>query len=112
MRPPLEGTLEYEIRIEAPVEAVFRHFTDPRLFIGWIGRHAMLDPRPGGAWSLDLNGLDVVAVTFPPDIAAGHDEGWRHYLARLAISAAGRDPGPDSLGTTATRHNPLRGSAA
>jgi uncharacterized protein YndB with AHSA1/START domain len=27
---------------------------------------------------------------------AGHDKGWKHYLGRLAIVAAGGDPGPDS----------------
>ena len=27
---------------------------------------------------------------------ASHEEGWTHYLARLAIAAAGGDPGPDS----------------
>ena len=26
---------------------------------------------------------------------AGHAEGWGHYLGRLAVAAAGRDPGPD-----------------
>ena len=26
---------------------------------------------------------------------AGHDRGWTHYLGRLAIAAAGRDPGID-----------------
>ena len=26
---------------------------------------------------------------------AGHEEGWTHYLDRLAIAAAGGDPGPD-----------------
>jgi uncharacterized protein YndB with AHSA1/START domain len=26
---------------------------------------------------------------------ASHAEGWDHYLARLAMTAAGRDPGPD-----------------
>jgi uncharacterized protein YndB with AHSA1/START domain len=26
---------------------------------------------------------------------AGHDRGWAHYLGRLAIAAAGRDPGAD-----------------
>jgi len=25
----------------------------------------------------------------------GHAEGWAHYLARLAVVGAGRDPGPD-----------------
>jgi uncharacterized protein YndB with AHSA1/START domain len=27
---------------------------------------------------------------------AGHDKGWAHYLGRLAVAAAGRDPGIDS----------------
>ncbi|GGC75592.1 SRPBCC family protein [Chelatococcus reniformis] len=26
---------------------------------------------------------------------AGHADGWAHYLGRLAVAAAGRDPGPD-----------------
>ncbi|RAI03271.1 transcriptional regulator [Acuticoccus sediminis] len=26
---------------------------------------------------------------------AGHEEGWTHYLGRLAVAAGGRDPGPD-----------------
>ncbi|HWK66098.1 MAG TPA: SRPBCC family protein [Rhizobiaceae bacterium] len=26
---------------------------------------------------------------------AGHEKGWNHYLRRLAIAAAGGDPGPD-----------------
>jgi uncharacterized protein YndB with AHSA1/START domain len=26
---------------------------------------------------------------------AGHEEGWAHYLGRLADAAGGRDPGPD-----------------
>jgi len=27
--------------------------------------------------------------------AAGHDEGWAHYLGRLAVTAGGGDPGID-----------------
>jgi uncharacterized protein YndB with AHSA1/START domain len=27
---------------------------------------------------------------------AAHEEGWMHYFARLAVAAAGGDPGPDS----------------
>ncbi|MGF6308937.1 uncharacterized protein YndB with AHSA1/START domain [Bradyrhizobium sp. i1.8.4] len=26
---------------------------------------------------------------------ASHDKGWAHYMGRLALAAAGRDPGPD-----------------
>jgi hypothetical protein len=31
-----------------------------------------------------------------------HTEGWDHYLGRLAVVAAGGDPGPDSLPSDAT----------
>lgn len=30
-----------------------------------------------------------------PAECAGHEEGWTHYLARLALAATGGDPGPD-----------------
>jgi uncharacterized protein YndB with AHSA1/START domain len=28
---------------------------------------------------------------------AGHNEGWAHYINRLAVAAAGKDPGPDPM---------------
>ena len=31
------------------------------------------------------------------DAATRHSYGWEHYLGRLAIAAAGADPGPDSM---------------
>ena len=30
------------------------------------------------------------------EVCAAHERGWGHYLARLAVAAAGGDPGPDS----------------
>jgi hypothetical protein len=30
-----------------------------------------------------------------------HAHGWRHFLGRLTIAAAGGDPGPDSLARAA-----------
>ena len=30
------------------------------------------------------------------EVCAAHEQGWRHYFARLAVAAAGGDPGPDS----------------
>jgi uncharacterized protein YndB with AHSA1/START domain len=30
------------------------------------------------------------------ELCAAHEQGWMHYLARLAVAAAGGDPGPDS----------------
>ena len=35
--------------------------------------------------------------------AEKHGHGWRHYLDRLAVVAAGEDPGPDAFGS---RHRP------
>jgi uncharacterized protein YndB with AHSA1/START domain len=64
MADPPGAALDYEIRIAAPAEEVFAHFTDPRRLIRWLGRHAVIDPRPGGAWSIDVNGRDVVAGTY------------------------------------------------
>ncbi len=31
----------------------------------------------------------------PPDEVAIHRMGWDHYVPRLALAAAGEDPGPD-----------------
>ncbi len=67
---------------------------------GWEGEGQPVPP-----------GSSTVEVTFQPDGdgtlvrlrhsgltpegAAQHAEGWEHYLPRLAIAAAGGDPGPD-----------------
>jgi uncharacterized protein YndB with AHSA1/START domain len=131
-----------EVDIEATVEEVFRHLTDPAAMIRWMGQHATLDPVPGGTFSLDINGVPVrgsyvevdpphrVVVTWGmagnPDLPPGsteveftlsptstgtrlrlvhrnlpdteipmHAAGWRHFLDRLLLAAAGHDPGHD-----------------
>jgi uncharacterized protein YndB with AHSA1/START domain len=33
----------------------------------------------------------------PPDLRVFHNLGWEHYLPRLALAAAGVDPGPDPM---------------
>lgn len=43
--------------------------------------------------------LRLVHRGLPDDVRKEHDEGWAHYLARLAIAGAGDDPGPDPLAT-------------
>ncbi len=48
---------------------------------------------------VDRNGGTLLRLTHSglPSAAqcANHDAGWAHYLGRLAIAAAGRDPGAD-----------------
>jgi uncharacterized protein YndB with AHSA1/START domain len=40
--------------------------------------------------------LTFVHRGLPQPAVGPHTEGWTHYLGRLAIAAAGGDPGPDS----------------
>jgi uncharacterized protein YndB with AHSA1/START domain len=50
-----------------------------------------LQPQSGGTvLRLVHRGLDG-------PMADAHDDGWTNYLSRLAVLAAGRDPGPDPL---------------
>ena len=46
--------LNLEIKIEAPPEVVFTYLTDPEKLQRWHAQHASFDPRPGGAFRLDI----------------------------------------------------------
>ncbi len=67
---------------------------------GWEGDEAV--PPGSSLIEIDLierDGGTLLRMTQTglPDAAqcANHARGWAHYLARLAVAAAGRDPGPD-----------------
>jgi uncharacterized protein YndB with AHSA1/START domain len=68
--PDATEPLRNELRIAAPPETVFPYFTDPARIVDWMGIGALLDPRPGGAFRIDVNGRDVVSgeyvVVEPP----------------------------------------------
>jgi len=51
--------VEREIRVRAQAETIFPFFTDPELMVRWMGTSAQLDPRPGGAFRVDVNGTHV-----------------------------------------------------
>jgi len=51
--------LEHEVRIAARPEVVFEFFTDPVKMMQWKGTDAMLDPRPGGVYRVNVTGHDV-----------------------------------------------------
>src|SRR5919197_642514 len=88
--------------IAAKPERVFEYFTRPEAIVQWMGERAVLDPRPGGEFRLYISGVpvvgryvEVVHHGLPETEAVKHATGWGPYLPRLAIAAAGDDPGPD-----------------
>jgi uncharacterized protein YndB with AHSA1/START domain len=138
----------HSVHIAAAPERVFDYFTRPEAIVTWMGDYARLDPRPGGVFHVDINGVPVrgrylevdrprrlviswghagsdvlppesstLEVTLTarqggtivtvvhrglPDFeAVQHAIGWPHFLARLAIVAAGGDPGPDPFSARA-----------
>jgi uncharacterized protein YndB with AHSA1/START domain len=52
--------IDYEIRIDAPAEAVFEMLTDADRLTEWMAREARVDPRPGGAFRWTYENGDVV----------------------------------------------------
>jgi uncharacterized protein YndB with AHSA1/START domain len=67
---------------------------------GWEGRADI--PPESGLIEIDLiekagGTLVRMAHSGLPDreACASHEEGWTHYFGRLAVAAAGGDPGPD-----------------
>ncbi|MCV9963348.1 SRPBCC domain-containing protein [Pararhizobium sp. BT-229] len=69
---------------------------------GWEGNEAV--PPGSGLIEIDLvekDGGTLVRLTHSglPDEKErlSHEEGWAHYLRRLAVAAAGGDPGPDTM---------------
>jgi uncharacterized protein YndB with AHSA1/START domain len=45
------------INIEAPPDAVYRHFVQPERLVRWMGDYARLEAISGGVFSVDINGV-------------------------------------------------------
>jgi uncharacterized protein YndB with AHSA1/START domain len=50
-------------------------------------------------WDGDETVLELVHRQLPVDELPQHGVGWTHFLERLAVAAAGGDPGPDPWAT-------------
>jgi uncharacterized protein YndB with AHSA1/START domain len=59
MLEDLAGAIEITQRIEAPPEIVFAYLTDSARFSQWMGVGAELDPRPGGRYRIDVDGIHI-----------------------------------------------------
>jgi uncharacterized protein YndB with AHSA1/START domain len=47
------------VHIAADPDQVFEYFTRPEAIVRWMGDYAVLDPRPGGEFALDIEGVPV-----------------------------------------------------
>jgi uncharacterized protein YndB with AHSA1/START domain len=47
------------VHVDAAPERVFDYFTKPEAILRWMGDYAVLDPVPGGQFTLDINGVPV-----------------------------------------------------
>jgi uncharacterized protein YndB with AHSA1/START domain len=56
---PVADAIEHDVFIAAEPERVFRYFTRVEDLVRWMGDFAVLDPRPGGEFTVDINGVPV-----------------------------------------------------
>lgn len=54
-----DEVIEATVHIDASPEEVFPYLTDSDLLVRWMGDWARLEARPGGEFSVDINGLPV-----------------------------------------------------
>src|SRR6516164_1775977 len=52
-------SFRHSVHITAEPAIVYEYFTDPDAIVRWMGDYAVLDPRPGGEFTLDINGVPV-----------------------------------------------------
>jgi uncharacterized protein YndB with AHSA1/START domain len=100
LEPESGGRFILDVR-GAAVRGRFLELRRPhRLPISW--GYAGSDRLPPGASTIEIRltahhggrRVDLERRNLPADEVLGHTIGWQHYVARLAVAAAGRDAGP------------------
>lgn len=56
---PTEAGVTASIDIAAAPEEVFAYLVTVKGMLAWMGQHAVLDPTPGGEFSVDIDGVPV-----------------------------------------------------
>jgi uncharacterized protein YndB with AHSA1/START domain len=51
--------LTASVHVAAAPERVFQHFVEPDELVRWMGDYALLEARPGGRFTVDINGVPV-----------------------------------------------------
>jgi len=108
--------VEKEVRIAARPEVVFEFFTDPVKMVRWKGVDAMLDPRPGGIYRVNVTGKEVAVgeyVEIVPHSRIVFTWGWEGSPIAPGSTRVEVTLTPDGDGTLLKlRHSGLAGEAA
>jgi uncharacterized protein YndB with AHSA1/START domain len=103
LEPSSGGAFEVDIN-GVPVRGRYLEVESPhRLLISW--GHAGSDRLPPGASTVEVRlspagggtRVEIEHRDLPEDMRDAFGRGWPHFVARLAVAAAGGDPGPDPL---------------
>jgi uncharacterized protein YndB with AHSA1/START domain len=101
------GRIRVEVVPGRVVSGAFVEIDPPRRLVytfGWEQPPMGAGPVGPGSTTVEIDLIPVGAATrlrllhrdLPgPESAAAHEQGWDHYLGRLAVVAGGGDPGPD-----------------
>ena len=80
MTPGPDRTVEVFQRVPGTPDAVFPYFTDREKYLEWQGVDAVLDPRPGGIYRVDLGGgvsVEGAYLVVEPPHRVVFSWGWR-----------------------------------
>ena len=105
IEPHPGGTLRMDVRGDGWVSGSFVEVVPNRRIVFTWGWEMPGNPVPPGTSTVEVelepdgDGtlLRLTHRGLPPEAFEAHRLGWEHYASRLAVVAAGRDPGPDPL---------------
>ncbi len=86
-------TIEREIFVNAPPEAVFRYLVEADLMARWIGVSHELDPQPGGRFRVEVSSGNVARGFYTevvPYRRAAFTWGWESHDGSLAALPPGK----------------------
>lgn len=89
--------LLHAVHVAAEPEEVFEYFTRPEAIVRWMGDYAVLDPRPDGEFTVDINGVPVRGRYLEVDPPSRLVISWGHAGSELL------PPGASTVEVTFTR---------
>ena len=107
------GTYRVDPNGENVILGEFVEVVPPRRVVFTFGFARPESPVPAGSTTVEIDLIPRGSGTLlrlvhrgsPPERRDSHDQGWTHYLGRLATVASGGDPGRDRLADPSARHD-------